>query len=399
MPRSPLPARRSSSLAVLAALASLAACSKPTPVGTGADAASSGPTIPAAPSASAEATPAARIAPKPPQGKVVIEKSVAKAYADGLKKGRTETLAKRYDDAIAGFDAALAALPGDARALSERGYARLLAGKFDAARADLREAETRTRDPKLLAQIHFNYGLVAEKLGRAEEAKANFARSNAENPTKAAAAKLAGGAACEAVVSLGGSATFLASNWSAAYETLRVAEGADATTKLATEAASKERLCARAPAGHCEDLLSFSTEAEGTSWSFHPVLKVGGGYLVGKEALSQRYDLPCGGEEKLVITESSGLRMLRFENETGMRVPVCEKGDQLVDCGPNDIPATSACGSAPASVSVAIFDVAKQKLAATVAVGGEDGKKPPTVTLEGRTLKVVGGGCNVQTAL
>ncbi|HRG99796.1 MAG TPA: tetratricopeptide repeat protein, partial [Polyangiaceae bacterium] len=371
------------------------------PPSAGADAASSGPTVPPAPSATATAAPSAAAAPKVQKGKVVIEKSIARAYADGLKKGRTETLAKRYDAAVAGFDAALVALPGDARAISERGYARLLAGKYDAARADLREAESRTKDPKLLAQIHFNHGLVAEKLNRADEAKASFARSNSLNPTKAAAAKLTGGAACEAVVALGTEGTFVANSWAAAYEALRTADPqASADTKLGTEAAAKERLCARAPAGHCEDVLSFSTEAEATSWAFHPVLKVDGGYLIGKEALSERYDMPCGGDEKLVITESGGLRMLRFENETGMRVPVCAgtNGDELSDCGPNDIPVTSACGTAPASLAVAIFDVAKKKLAATVRASGDD-KKPPVVTLEGRTLKVSGAGCNVRTDL
>ena len=385
----------------LLACALAAACTKPAPPSAGADAASSGPTVPPAPSATATAAPSARVETKVPKGKVVIEKSVARAYADGLKKGRTETLAKRYDAAVAGFDAALAALPGDARALAERGYARLLAGKYDAARADLREAESRTKDPKLLAQIHFNHGLVAEKLSRADEAKASFARSNALNPTKAAAAKLSPGGACEAVVAVGTEATFVANTWAAAYEALRSADPrASADSKLGTEAAAKERLCTRAPAGHCEDVLSFSTEAETTNWAFHPVLKVDGGYLIGKEALSERYDLPCGGEEKLVITESGGLRMLKFENETGMRVPVCAgaNGDELGDCGPNDVPVTSACGTAPASLAVAIFDVAKKKLAATVRAPGED-KKPPVVTLEGRTLKVTGAGCSVRTEL
>ncbi|HQY64270.1 MAG: hypothetical protein IPF92_04975 [Myxococcales bacterium] len=131
------------------------------------------------------------------------------AFASTALQGATLSVAFALAAAVAAFDAALAALPGDARALSERGYARLLAGKLDAARADLREAEARSKDARLLAQIRFNHGLVAEKLGRADEAKVSVARSNALNPTKAAAAKLAG-AACEAQVTLRTEATFIA---------------------------------------------------------------------------------------------------------------------------------------------------------------------------------------------
>ncbi len=387
----------------LTALALLAACSKGTGPAAAGDAAPGLASAQAtAASAAASAAEAPRKAPpKPPQGKVVIDKAVSKAYADGVRKGRAETLAKRYDAAVAAFDAALVALPGDARALSERGYARLLAGKYEAARADLRAAEGSTKDAKLLGQIHYNHGLVAEKLGRAEEAKASFARSQTLNPSKAAAAKLGAAPACGAVIALGGAQTFVAKDWLAVYETLRAAAPApEDKDKLASEAAAKERLCTRAPEGHCADLLSFSPDGEGGTWSFHPVIKLAEGYLVAKDALSERYDLPCGGDEKLVVKESGGLRMLRFENATGMRIPVCEKpGGELGDCGPNDLPATSACGTAPPEIAVAIFDVAKKKLAATVRVGTDDGKKPPEITLEGRALRVAGAGCDVRTEL
>jgi hypothetical protein len=91
---------------------------------------------------------------------------------------------------------------------------------------------------------------------------------------------------------------------------------------------------------------------------------------------------------------------MRFENSTGMRFPVCEAdGGELTDCGPDDIPVSSACGTGAAEVSVVIFDLAKNKLLATVRHPEEQGKKGPTVTVTGRTLEVKGGGCDVKSEL
>ncbi len=374
----------------------LAGCpnKQPSPV---ADAAQPAPT-----SSGVQATPtssgvqAEKRAPRP-QGKAPIQKATAKAYLDAMKKGRAETTARRYDSAIAAFNAAIVALPGDARAISERGYAKLLDGKLDEARRDLRDAEARTKDPKLLAQIHYNHGLVAEKLGKAEEAKASFARSNTLRPSKAAAAKLGSGPSCGAVVEVGSSKSAVAKDWLSLYEALRVAQKAE--TKVPSEAEAKARLCTRVPEGRCSDLASFAEEDEMSLWTFHPVLKISEGYLVGTDALSMRSDLPCGGEEKLTVTEASGLRILRLENEPGMRVPVCEdKAGELGDCGPDEIPVSSACGTSEKETSVVIFDLAKKSLAATVRITGE-GRTAPAVAVEGRTLKVTGGGCDSRISL
>jgi hypothetical protein len=137
-------------------------------------------------------------APKPPPP----ENSKARvAYREAMTKGRKATDAKKYVVAIAGFDAALAAKPGDPRALAERGYARLLEGKdLDAASRDLDLAVGATKDPKLLSMIWFNRGLVEEKRGKPDNARAAFQIANTLRPTAAAAAKLAGKAACPAIV-------------------------------------------------------------------------------------------------------------------------------------------------------------------------------------------------------
>ncbi len=190
-------------LVVSGALA-LAACARAKPAGAGADAGAEAAdaTAPAA-ATSASSPPRARAATAPSADRrpmTADEKQASKTYAAALGEGRAATSAKRYDDAIAAFDRAIAAKPGDARALSERGYARLLARDLASATKDLDRALEGTSDPALSGPIHFNLGLVAEARGDAEGARVAFARSNAVRPTKAAQAKLAGKSACVAVV-------------------------------------------------------------------------------------------------------------------------------------------------------------------------------------------------------
>lgn len=94
----------------------------------------------------------------------------AKKYISGLSRGRKATAAKQYAAATKGFDEALAIEPGDARALSERGYAYLLLGELDSATKDFEEAAKRASSTELLRQILFNQAMLAEKKGDATAA-------------------------------------------------------------------------------------------------------------------------------------------------------------------------------------------------------------------------------------
>jgi Flp pilus assembly protein TadD len=96
----------------------------------------------------------------------------AKQYVNGLTRGRKATAAKDYAAAVGHFDRALKAEPGDARALSERGYAYLLDGKLDEAAKDLETAAKRASSADLLRQILFNQATVAEKRGDTKAAEA-----------------------------------------------------------------------------------------------------------------------------------------------------------------------------------------------------------------------------------
>jgi len=180
----------------------------------------------------------AMAAPKPPPSE---ETTARTAYRDAMAKGRKATDTKKYPDAIARFDTALAAKPGDPRALAERGYARLLDGKdLDAASRDLDLAARATKDPKLLSMIWFNRGLVEEKRGKPDTARAAFQTANALRPTPAAAAKLAGKAACPAIVArdlaVFDHPPIVAADWRALYKQVMV--GAEDAEEPATVAAA-----------------------------------------------------------------------------------------------------------------------------------------------------------------
>lgn len=130
-----------------------------------------------------------------------VDPTVQAAYRAGMKTGRQATAKKQWADAIAGFDAALKAKPGDARATGERGFARLLEGKdLAAAEKDFDRAASSTKDQKILASIWFNRGLLEEKQGKTDNVLAAFATSNVLRPTPAAAKKLGGKAACPLMV-------------------------------------------------------------------------------------------------------------------------------------------------------------------------------------------------------
>lgn len=116
-------------------------------------------------------------------------------YEKALGRGRLATQRKQYDEAVKAFDEALAAVPGDFRALAERGYAKLVAGDLDGAEQDLHDVRG-SSDVKLWAQVWFNHGLIAEMRGQPDRARDHFSMSYRLNPTKAASDKLTGKGMC-----------------------------------------------------------------------------------------------------------------------------------------------------------------------------------------------------------
>lgn len=390
---------RRASWVLVSALVLVVACKKddPKPVAVAPSATAS-----AATSASASAAPLAKAPPRPSKEKAPIPKAKRDAYTEGLGKGRKETLAKRYDAAIAAFDAALAALPGDPRALSERGYAKLLAGKTTAAREDFLAALGSTKDPKLLAQIHFNLGLVAEKLGHAEEAKVSFVRSNALAPSKAAAQK-AGVVAQKPGPVCGALATFAAmpipshKSYKAVFDHL--VKEKSATSKASDDGKAKELLLSRVENVSSPNVIGFPPEDDSFQWHLYAVAKAkDGGFLVAPEEASTYFDMPCGGEVDAKIETSGALSLVTVTHAPGMRVPVCENdAGELSECGENDTPVQSACGTANLETIAVVFDTEKKMALARVSFTADG--PAPKIALVGRKLTVDGGGCAIAQEL
>lgn len=117
-----------------------------------------------------------------------------KAFWTAIRSGRSATAGGKLDAAVTAYDAALAVAPDHPRALSGRGYARLLAGDLDGATEDLELALGMNPSREIQGAAHFNLGLVAEKRGDPAEAIRHFQLSNKVRPSKPAAKKLANSA-------------------------------------------------------------------------------------------------------------------------------------------------------------------------------------------------------------
>ncbi len=145
-----------------------------------------------------------------------------KKYWAAMKRGRSATLAKNYSDATKAFDEAIAAVPRDARARSERGYAKFLAGDNAGAATDFDDAIdlVPATDKKLAAQIYFNEGLAADKADAGAVAASYYRQSFELNATAAAKSKMA---SCPVIVA--SFRTELAGNRAAAVASIQAKHG------------------------------------------------------------------------------------------------------------------------------------------------------------------------------
>ncbi|MCA9516838.1 MAG: tetratricopeptide repeat protein [Myxococcales bacterium] len=124
------------------------------------------------------------LAGEPESGDAVAAKKLVSA-------ARKLTASKDYAAAIAKFSEAIGLDGGVAAAWSGRGYAALLAGSLDAAKADFEKAATLDKDATFLAQVHYNLGQVAEKQKDLDTAKAEYRKSLALRPNDAVEKALA----------------------------------------------------------------------------------------------------------------------------------------------------------------------------------------------------------------
>jgi len=392
--------RRSLSIA-LPALIVLASCDKLKATKAGADAAA---TAASAAPADSSAPVAKKEAVKPSTERrpmSVDEKRASKTYAAALGEGRAATRAKKYDDAVAAFDKALVAKPGDARALSERGYARLLAKDWAKATKDLERALEGTTDPDLMGPIYFNMGLVAEGKGDADAARVAFARSNAVKPTKAAQSKLDGKSKCVAVVDRKKVKATVAANVSAAYDAMKAAYEkrgyVNDDPKPANDAAIKKALCESGCSGDGPWLAKFPESG---------IVTVGFVVVPTEDKKLAVHELDeaafgiCGGVREATLKTGSFLHV-RVETSSLMREWVKNDGKP---CEPGAEDCLSGCFYAEWTHAHYFIDTKKGELVASVSESGsfEKSDKPKeTVTVQesGGTVDISGGGCSEKLSL
>jgi tetratricopeptide (TPR) repeat protein len=151
----------------------------------------------------------------------------AKAYSTELGRGRKATVAKDFVQAEEHFSKSLEALPGDARALAERGYARLLASKLPEAEADLAAAARAAPSSAVLLQILHNRMLVARQQGDEKAAK----RFEDEQQKLKAARRLPSGVTCSSEVTASDLTPKIAKSVGDALELLLAAHAANDQTQ------------------------------------------------------------------------------------------------------------------------------------------------------------------------
>lgn len=177
------------SLAPALALAVIA-CGKKTsaPAGTGSGTAAA-VTVDAAAAAKADPPKA-----DPPKGGAKPPTKITKAtraeYKRHLQAGRTLAKGAKWPEAITELEAALAAIPGDDRALGELSYAYMASGDAAKARKAGREAVLAATEPKIKAAALYNLGRV-EEADAPDKAAALYKESLALRPNKTVEKRLA----------------------------------------------------------------------------------------------------------------------------------------------------------------------------------------------------------------
>lgn len=345
-----------------------------------------------------------------PVGKAVqLEKApeaVRKAFWEAIQAGRKQTAKKDYTAAIASFDAALQQLPDHPRALSGRGYARLLAGQLDAAEADLRKALAAPGTKKLESAIAFNLGLVAEKRGDAELAKAQFSLANTLNPSKAAQDKLAGGSACPITVEYGKPEGVLHASWKDAWKALADQDLFDPNEPPADEAAAQKLLCTSEPLvdGQGPDTFDACAKNPGGPWLTRRFFGFGATALIVIEPADagqlRVHDLGwagggrCGAETQASLVPGDvSLVLWRVNEYAPIDVMENDKGE-IVDCE-GDADCFTACGEeVDGYFSVHAFSPWTADPTHIHGPLTSDYKPIAEVKADGRELVISGGGCD-----
>lgn len=119
------------------------------------------------------------------------EQTAGPDYQTALHQGRAEVQARAFDRAVLAFEAALAARPDDAAALSELSWAAFEAGQLDKAESAARAAADRATSPALRGASLYTLGRVAEARGDLAAAVSAYRESLTARPDRVARDRLA----------------------------------------------------------------------------------------------------------------------------------------------------------------------------------------------------------------
>lgn len=107
-----------------------------------------------------------------------------KTFREKMKAGWAAQKDKKWADAVVAFEAALAAIPNEARALAELGWSAMNAGDYKKAKVIDEQAVATALDKKVKASGLYNLGQVLEKLGDKPGALRAYAQSITLRPNK-----------------------------------------------------------------------------------------------------------------------------------------------------------------------------------------------------------------------
>jgi tetratricopeptide (TPR) repeat protein len=138
------------------------------------------------------AIPEVTVEAAPPRAASRTTKADGRRYRAALKAGRAKVKAKDFKGAVAELEAALVAVPDDARALSELGWAAFKAGDLVKARKATDRSIAAAGDPELRAASFYNLGRILEAESKKVEAIDAYRRSLVLRPNATVRDRLVG---------------------------------------------------------------------------------------------------------------------------------------------------------------------------------------------------------------
>jgi tetratricopeptide (TPR) repeat protein len=312
-----------------------------------------------------------------------------KVYLAALQRGRGATTARRYGDAVKAFDEAIEIDGGSARAHAERGYAHLLAKRYEEALHDFEAASELPSDVELAGQVWFNRGLTELALGRSEEAGVAFYRSNRLVPSKAAQDKLAGKKVCAVTVDRARASARPYDGWLAWWTAidfevehdqaqelkrgLGYSEGDQGPYPPKNEAEARAVYCRQ-----CEGDGPWSVDFGGLEFDIHVLARQGGKLwdfgVVGSGLHSMPSSWPCGGGDEVVFGAAGKYAFARALSAPWMKSPVLiQDGKDTVKACPDDVDSLRKgemcgdfCASSTATETYFVFDIERHQRILTV---------------------------------